>query len=70
MVTGIITYDLSVHRRRNNGRMLYERLRAYADYAQITESSCAIKTSDTTVVVRDDLHGYYRIPTTSSLCPL
>ena len=67
MVTYIITYDLSVPGR-NYGE-LYKRLRAYGDYAQITESSWAIKTTDTAVVVRDNLMGLW-IPTTSSLCPL
>lgn len=55
MATYIITYDLSAPGRRYDD--LYKRIRAYEDYAHITESSWAIKTDNTAEAVWDYLAG-------------
>ncbi len=55
MATHIITYDLSAPGR--NYDELYKRIKAYGDWAHITESSWAVKTADTAVAVRDNLWG-------------
>ena len=55
MATYIVTYDLRAPGR--NYDELYKRIRAYADWAHITESSWGIKTTAAATAIRDNLNG-------------
>ena len=53
MATYIVTYDLSTPAR--NYSQLYERIKSYGTWAQITESSYAVVSGESAVAVREYL---------------